>query len=172
MIDPQETLLRVVQDRDRVVRNISLLIEAAQIFDVPIVATTQYREKLGTYPREIIERLKDLPLLDKMEFSALRNPQIRRAVSEKGRSSLIICGVETHICVYQTALSALEEGYRPVVVIDATSSRNRENFYWGASRLRDLGIAVVSTEMLVYEWLERAGTSEFRALLPSLKDSS
>ena len=168
VIDPQEKLLKAVCQPERVVKNIVLLIKASQEFGVPIVATTQYRKGLGDYVSEVKQVLGNVEPLDKTEFNALKNPAVAEEVQRISRSVMIICGVETHICVYQTALSALERDFQ-VVVGDATSSRSPENISYGLSRMREGGVAVVSTEMLIYEWLEKAGTSAFKVLLPYFK---
>ncbi|QJA05943.1 hydrolase [Thermosulfurimonas marina] len=170
LIDPQERLLGAVTGRERLVRNLVLLLRAARIFEVPVVATTQYRKGLGNYVPEVKELLEGLEPFDKMEFSVFKNPAIAERLRSLRRQTLVLCGAETHICVYQSALSALEEGFRVVVVGDATSSRTQENHLYGLGRMRDLGAAVVSTEMLIYEWLGKAGTPAFKELLPYLKD--
>ncbi|NPB09645.1 MAG: hydrolase [Thermodesulfobacteria bacterium] len=169
IIDPQEKLMAVVNEPDRVKKNISLLIHLAKTFKLPIVPTTQYAKGLGPYVPEIASLLEGLTFFDKTEFSALKNEAIAREIRSLGRKTMILCGVETHICVYQTALSGLLEGFRVVVAADATSSRTQENVAYGLFRLRDLGADVVSTEMIVYELLERAGTPEFKTLLAYLK---
>lgn len=172
VIDPQERLLNAIYQPEKVVENIILLIKASQEFGVPVVPTTQYRKGLGDYRPEIKNALGEIEPLDKIEFSALKNQVIAEEVQRLSRQTAIICGVETHICVYQTALSALEKGFRVVVVGDATSSRSPENISYGLSRMRELGVAVVSTEMLIYEWLEKAGTPAFKALLPYFKNKN
>ncbi len=168
VIDPQEKLLGVVWEASRVVKNIALLLRAAKEFEVPVVPTTQYRKGLGEYPEDLRSLLSEEPL-DKVEFSVFNNSEIRQKIAALGKKKAILCGVETHICVYQTALSAQEAGYEVVVVADATSSRTPENMRYGLRRMEALGMAVVSTEMLIYEWLHKAGTPAFKALLPYLK---
>ncbi len=169
LIDPQEKLVRALYEPERLIKNLSLLIRAAQVFEVPIVATTQYRKGLGEYVPEIKEVLGAVEPLDKVEFSVLKNPVIAEKIQALSRKTLVLCGAETHICVYQSALSAIEKGYKVVVVADASSSRSPENISYGLTRMRELGAVVVSTEMLIYEWLEKAGTPAFKALLPYFK---
>ncbi len=169
VIDPQEKLMAVINEAERVKKNISLLIHLAKTFKLPIVPTTQYAKGLGPYVPEIAALLEDATFFDKTEFSALKNETIAQEIRALGRRTMILCGVETHICVYQTALSALLEEFRVVVAADATSSRTQENMAYGLFRLRDLGAEVVSTEMVVYELLEKAGTPEFKTLLTYLK---
>lgn len=169
VIDPQEKLMAVIHEAERVTRNISLLLRWAKVFEVPVIPTTQYAKGLGPYVEPLQELVKEYQVFDKVEFSAFKNEAILEACRRVGRSSIVICGVETHICVYQTALSALEEGQRVIVVADATSSRTPANMEYGLWRLRELGISIYSTEMIIYETLEKAGTPAFKALLPYLK---
>ena len=159
----------VVQEPERVVRHVSLLLHLAEVLSLPVIPTTQYAKGLGPYVPGVAELVRERTVFDKLTFSALEDEAIGRELASLGRRELVLCGVETHICVYQTALSALEQGYRVTVAADATSSRTLENMRYGLERLRDLGVAVVSTEMVVYELLRRAGTPEFKAMLPHLK---
>ncbi len=169
VIDPQEKLMAVVSEAERVVKNISLLLRLADTFGLPVIPTTQYVKGLGPYVEPLKELVSPYKLYDKVEFSAFKNETIKAACKELKRRTLILCGVETHICVYQTALSALMEGQEVVVAADATSSRSLENMKYGLERMREIGAQVFSTEMIIYEMLEKAGTEAFKALLPYLK---
>ncbi len=171
VIDPQERLMAVVQEAERVTKNISLLARLAQTFKIPMLPTTQYVKGLGPYIAELAPLFEGYTFYDKVEFSALKNQTIAAAVDllQPTRQTMILCGVETHICVYQTALSGLLKGLRVVVAADATSSRTLANMRYGLRRLRALGVEIFSTEMIIYELLGKAGTPEFKALLPYLK---
>ncbi|WP_456433888.1 isochorismatase family protein [Thermosulfuriphilus sp.] len=169
IIDPQERLMAAISEAERVEKNISLLIHLAKIMEIPIVATTQYAKGLGPYVSGLREFLTGTPFYDKIEFNALANPEILSVTKNIGRKEILLCGVETHICVYQTALGASLAGFVPRVVADATSSRNLENMTYGLNHLRSLGFPVVSTEMVIYELLRRADTTAFKAMLPYLK---
>jgi nicotinamidase-related amidase len=109
------------------------------------------------------------PVFDKSEFSCLANEEAARALSELGRRRLVVTGVESHICVYQTALAARNAGYDVTVVADAVGSRTAENHAFGLARMRELGCEVAPAEMVIYELLGRAGTPAFKELLPHLK---
>ncbi len=170
LIDPQEKLVQALFESERLVKNLVVLLKAAQVFKVPILATTQYRKGLGDYVPQVKEVLGETEILDKVEFSIFKNAEIVAKIKAQDRSVLVMCGAETHICVYQSVVSALEAGYSAVVVADATSSRSPENFRYGLDRMRDIGAAVVSTEMLIYEWLGQAGTPAFKELLPYVKN--
>jgi nicotinamidase-related amidase len=171
VVDIQDRLMRVIDGRDQVVKNSSLLIKTAKALKIPIIATTQYAERIGDLLPEITAELKDITPLDKMEFSCFNNTQIEKAVSDlPGHVDILIfCGVETHICIYQTVLGALISGYQAWVPADAVSSRTPQNYNTGLDRIREVGGVVVNTELVIYELLQKAGTPEFKELLPFLK---
>jgi isochorismate hydrolase len=109
-----------------------------------------------------------IPRPDKTEFNALANLETRALINRLPESltTLIFVGVEAHICIYQTAMGALEQGLTPWVVADAVSSRAKSNYELGLARLAAAGVIVGPTEMIIYELLGRAGTPEFKAILP------
>jgi len=172
VVDIQDRLMRVISGQDAVLRNSVLLLKTAKTLDLPIVATTQYVARIGELLPEIMAELGEaVSPMDKLEFGCFNNPTIARAVSELPREidTLIVCGVETHICVYQTVLGALRLGYKVWVPEDAVSSRAEGNWRSGLARLREIGAVVANTELVIYELLRQAGTPEFKALLPFLK---
>lgn len=171
VVDLQERLMPVISGREGVIRNTTLLIKAAEVMQIPVVATTQYAARIGELVEPVQTALGGVAALDKMEFDCFANQGIRAKVKAlPGRiNTLLICGVETHICIYQTVLGALKEGYRVLVPADGVSSRAVANYETGLARIRELGGTVTSTEMVIYELLHRAGTPEFKALLPYLK---
>jgi hypothetical protein len=162
-----------IQEADRVTANIVRLIECARILKMPILANTQYKKGLGPYVPVLEEMMADVPRPDKTEFNALANMDTRTLVDKLPESvtTLILAGVETHICIYQTAMGALERGLTPWVVADAVSSRARNNHELGLARLSAAGAIVGPAEMIIYELLGRAGTPEFKAMLPYVVNS-
>lgn len=168
IIDPQQSLMNHVYEAERVVANISRLIHCARILNVPILANTQYKKGLGPYVPELEEMMGAIPRPDKVEFNALVNLETRALIKQLPESvcALILVGVETHICIYQTAMGAMEQGLIPWVVADAVSSRTRANHELGLARLAAAGAVVGPAEMIIYELLGRAGTPEFKAMLP------
>jgi len=170
IIDPQQSLMAHIHEAERVTANIVRLLECAQILKLPVLANTQYKKGLGPYVPELEARMEGVPRPDKTEFNALANAETRSLVEHlpEGVDTLILVGVETHICVYQTALGAMEMGLKPWIVADAVSSRTRANHELGLARLRDAGAIVGPAEMIIYELLGRAGTPEFKAMLPHI----
>ncbi|MBU0730728.1 MAG: isochorismatase family protein [Proteobacteria bacterium] len=171
VVDIQERMMPVILERERVIRNSVLLMKTANTLNVPIIATTQYVAKIGALLPEIQAELNGVTPLDKFEFGCFGNKAIQKAAEALGGgvNTLIVCGVETHICIYQTVLGALKEGYNVWVASDAVSSRVPHNYETGLERIRQIGGIVGSTEMIIYDLLMKAGTDEFRALLPFLK---
>jgi nicotinamidase-related amidase len=170
IVDPQERLMSQIHAADRVTETIIKMVHCAEIIGVPIVANTQYKKGLGVYSPELEELMADIPRPDKTEFNCLVNGETRDLVQGLPATvtTAILVGVETHICIYQTALGLLEMGIRPWVVADGVSSRTEINYTLGLERLRDVGAAVGPAEMIIYELLGMAGTAEFKAVLPHI----
>jgi len=171
VVDIQENLMRVIDNAEEVTRNTVLLQKSANVLNIPQVATTQYVARIGPLLPAVTAELGGLTPLDKLEFDCFGNAGIAAAVKglPAAVNTLIVCGVETHICIYQTVLGALMAGFRVWVPADAVSSRKPGNKEIGLARLREMGAVVASTEMIIYEWLRKAGSPEFKALLPVLK---
>ena len=171
VVDIQENLMRVIDGAEDVARNTVLLQKSANVLKVPQVPTTQYVARIGPLLPEVSAELSGVVPLDKVEFDCFGNQEIAEAMKKLPAeiNTLVICGVETHICIYQTVLGALMAGYRVWVPADAVSSRKPLNKEIGLERIREMGAVVASTEMIIYEWLRKAGSPEFKALLPFLK---
>lgn len=171
VVDIQDRLMRVIDGTDRVVKNSVLLLKTAHALNIPVVSTTQYAARIGDLLPEVTEELNGTPPLDKMEFGCFNNQIIKESIVELGVDidTLIICGVETHICIYQTVLGALKEGYKAWVPADAVASRTKENYQTGLDRISSIGAVVSNTELIIYELLQKAGTENFKKLLPFLK---
>jgi nicotinamidase-related amidase len=171
VVDIQERLMPMIAEQDQVVKNSVLLLKAAKVMRMPILATTQYAARIGDFLPEIKAELSGITAIDKMEFGGFNNPAVKIAAEHLPPEidTLILCGVETHICIYQTAIGALLEGYKVWVPADAVSSRVHHNHRTGISRIREIGGEVANTELIIYELLHKAGTQEFKELLPFLK---
>jgi nicotinamidase-related amidase len=166
VIDVQEKLMPVIAEKEKVTDNLVRLLKFAQIIGFPLVLTEQ--EKLGNTVPEIVEAAQPLSPIRKLDFNCFGCREFVDQVRRFGRKTLILAGVEAHICVAQTALGAAPD-YTVHVVSDATSSRSRDNWNVAVKRMRQAGVVITSTEMVIYELLQRAGTDEFRAVLPLVK---
>ena len=172
VIDPQEKLLPKVYQPERVSQNTILLLRFAKAVGLPVIATTQYEKGIGPIVGPIQKELPEDPILDKVEFGCFDNAHFLRHLEGLGgkRNTLLLTGIESHICVAQTALGALEEGYQFQVASDAVSSRTEWNWKIGLQRMRQAGAIVSSTEMAIFEMLKRSDGPEFKAILPDLKN--
>jgi isochorismate hydrolase len=166
VIDVQEKLLPFIAHRERMVDNIVKLLKFTKIVDIPVIMTEQ--ENLGDTASEIRKEVADLNPIRKLCFSCFSCDEFVKQLEQLGRNTLIITGMETHICVAQTALHALPK-LNVHVVSDAVSSRYVINWTVGLDRLRCNGAVITSTEMVIFELLRQAGTDEFRATLPIVK---
>lgn len=171
VVDIQEKLLPPIFEKERLLRNSQLLIRVAGILHIPIVVTTQYAKGLGSIVPEIASLLPDLETIDKLYFSCFGSDSfcstLKRAPGN--RNTLLLCGMESHICVMQTALGGLRQGYLVHVASDAVSSRTEWNWKIGLERMQAAGAVISSTEMMMYELLRSSGSPAFKELLPYLK---
>jgi nicotinamidase-related amidase len=169
VIDIQERLLPSIFEGDRVVRNTVRLIKGARVLGIPVLVTEQYKKGLGATTAAIAAEIADLPMMEKVAFSACGAVGFEKALKRKKISDVILCGIEAHVCVSQTCLDLLDKGYRVFLVVDAMSSRTTENHFIAIERMRDAGGVVVSTEMVLFELLEEAGTEKFKQILALVK---
>jgi len=136
---------------------------------VPVFATEQYRKGLGATVAEVAVVIPGFTPMEKLTFSSCGAPGFVEALQTKGVKDVILCGIEAHVCVSQTCLDLMDRQYHVFVVADAVSSRTSENHRCGVERMRDAGAGIVSTEMILFELLGRAGTDEFKRMLPLVK---
>jgi nicotinamidase-related amidase len=171
VVDMQKKLLPPIWEKERLVRNVQLLIRLAGILKIPSIVTTQYAKGLGETVPDIAGLLPDTPSIDKLMFSCFGSDAfcstLKRLPGQ--RTTVLLCGMETHICVMQTALGALREGYLVHVASDAVGSRTELNWRIGLERMRASGAILSSAEMMLYELLRSSGAPAFKELLPYLK---
>jgi nicotinamidase-related amidase len=172
VIDIQDKLLPPIFEKDRLLKNCQLLVRTAGLLNVPTIVTTQYAKALGSTVPEIASLLPDALPFDKQMFSCFGSDAFCSSLKRLPghRNTMLLCGMESHICVMQTALSALREGYLVHVASDAVSSRAEWNWKIGLDRMRAAGAVISSTEMMMYELLRTSGAPAFKELLPHLKD--
>ena len=170
VIDIQEKLLPPIYEKERLVRNSQLLVRLANILSLPVIVSTQYAKGLGQTIAEISSLLPEAKTVDKLEFGCFGNGEYCSTVAGlANRTTLLLCGMESHICVMQTALGALNQGLNVHVAADAVSSRTELNWKLGLNRVQAAGTVISSTEMMIYELLGKSGTTEFKEMLKYLK---
>jgi nicotinamidase-related amidase len=171
VIDIQEKLLPPIFQKEQLVRNAQLLIRAAGILKIPALMTTQYAKGLGGTVAEISSLLPESQPIDKQLFSCFGSDVFCTLLKRLpgNLNTVLLCGMESHICVAQTALAALREGYVVHAASDAVSSRTEWNWKIGLERMRAAGAVISSTEMMIYELMKSSGSPAFKELLPYLK---
>lgn len=166
VIDVQEILMPVIAENRKVIDNVVRLLKFSQIVDLPVLLTEQAR--LGPTVPEVKQEIPECTPVSKITFDAFANETFVQQLQQLKRKTLILTGVETHICVAQTALHAVPD-FTVHVVSDAVSSRTPANRTIGLERTKQCGAVITSTEMVIYELLQRAGTDAFRAALKLVK---
>jgi nicotinamidase-related amidase len=169
LVDIQKVMLDPCDESARLIKNTDALMEVAKVFNLPMVFSVHNAEKLGGFHPDLLRKVDGPLVLNKVEFSCLENEDMAKAILESGRKTLLVAGLETHVCIFHTCCHAVRLGFRVHVAADAVASRSRLNWEIGLKRMERAGVVVSSTEMIIYELLNRAGTPEFRALLPRLK---
>jgi nicotinamidase-related amidase len=178
VVDVQDRLAAVMHRRDDVVRVATTLLRVAAVLHVPVLVTRQYPKGLGDTVTDLVAEAEgavargaSVTVVDKTDFDCMAEPAFRDALAATGRTHVALAGMETHICITQTALALAADGYTPHVVADAVCSRREADNDVALDRLRSAGVDVLPSESLIYEALGRSGTPEFRAVLEVVKGS-
>jgi nicotinamidase-related amidase len=172
VVDMQERLMPAVADGEAVLASACKLVLAASRLSVPVSASEQHPQRLGPTVGPMREALGATLAHPKLAFSCARDEVIAARIERlcvEGRDRLVVCGVEAHVCVLQTAIDFCRPGCRPAVVSDAAASRDPRSHALAMRRLEAAGVEILNTEMVLFEWLERAGTPGFRDLLALIK---
>ena len=169
LVDVQGKLAKMVYESEQLIRNLKSLIQGLRIIGIPVVWLEQYPEGLGPTNEGLIEHLAGKEPIQKVTFDACKNSSFIEAVEETGRRQVLIGGIETHICVYQTAFGLQSLGYEVHVVADAVSSRTLANKEIGLNRMKSEGMTITSVEMALYELMQIAKGEEFKQILKLIK---
>ncbi|HMF12572.1 MAG TPA: hydrolase [Gemmataceae bacterium] len=168
IIDVQEKLIPRIQAADAVVRNVSFLIDAARLLEMPVQATEQYPKGLGPTIPELARRLPERP--DKVAFSSCAVPSIVEHFRRAARPKIVLAGIETHVCVLHTALDLLAGGFHVYVPVDAVGSRYVVDQETALRRLERTGAILTTTETCVFEWVGGAGHPQFKGISKLVQD--
>lgn len=164
LIDVQEKLAAVMHESARMVSNCAILLKAARPLHVPILWCQQNPKALGPTVESLREHLEGVTPMDKLSFSCCGQPSFLAALEQREIETAILCGVESHVCVFQTAMELMQKGLYVHVIADAVASRTPENKQIGLSRMAAAGAVISSTEMLLFELLRTAEHPQFKAL--------
>ena len=169
IVDIQEKILAVMAQPERSVENTVKLIKGFQILECPIFVTEQYPEGIGKTVDSIKKVLGNVEIQEKLTFSCCGIENFVRSIRTRKIDQVVVCGIESHVCVWQTVMDLVHEDFIVVVVRDALSSRKNEDYEAALSRMASQGIGVSTTEMVLFELLEKAGTDEFKKISKLIK---
>jgi isochorismate hydrolase len=169
VIDIQERLFPVVADNELLHKNVTILIEGLKALSIPVLVTEQYKKGLGETIPSIKALLEGADFAEKLAFSCCDEPRFAESLELSKKRSVIIVGIEAHVCVLQTAIDLKERGFQPVVVEDCVSSRTPENKRIAMGRLRQEGVIVTSYESILFELCRFAGSDAFKAISKLVK---
>ena len=169
IIDIQERLAVVMDKKDQVVRNTLHLVELAKMQNVPVVVTEQYPKGLGRTLPEISAALPSYLPIEKVSFNCCGEATFNEQIRRLGKKKIVVTGMETHICVLQTSVGLLQEGFDVHLVQDAVCSRTKANWKSGVQFIRDAGGVITNTETALFQLLGVAGTQEFKTISNRIK---
>jgi nicotinamidase-related amidase len=169
IIDVQEAMRKVMGSWEATVAKVRQLGRAAHALGVPVLVTEQYKKGLGPTDPELLREIQTSRVFQKEHFSACLEPAFLPAVQDFQRRQIVVAGMETHVCVLQTALDLIASGFQVHLVADAVASRVEQNRETAVDLLRQAGAVVSSAEIVIFQWARRANTTEFRRILPIVK---
>ncbi len=169
VVDVQGKLAQLMVDKEALFKNLRILIQAAKILNFPILWCQQVPEALGPTIPEIAELLTGIDPIDKASFSCCGQEQFNAQLNTLGREHVLLCGIETHVCIYQTAMDLMEGGLDVTIIGDAVSSRTAQNRHIALTRLAAEGAHISSTEMTLFELLKTAQHPQFREIARLVK---
>jgi nicotinamidase-related amidase len=169
IVDVQERLVPVMEHPRRVIAGCAVLMRAATRLSIPVLVSEQYPQGLGPTIVDLRELAPEGSIFPKMSFACTGEMEFLERLGGLGRKQVVVAGIESHVCVTQSALGLKASGYEVFVVSDACSSRRPENYEAAMRRLLAAGVDLVTVEMTVFEWLGKAGTPEFKELQPLIK---
>ena len=169
IIDFQEKLVPVMQNKERMIRNTLVLLKGLEALGVPMIVTEQYKKGLGNTICSVEEIVRDALHMEKMHFSCILDKAIKEKIKNLNKKYVIVAGIETHICVLQTVIDLLEEGFIPVVIENCTSTRIIENKKQALKRMLQEGALISTTESILFELLHSACDPEFKIISNYIK---
>ena len=170
IIDVQEKLLNAVYNKELLEKKAVIMAKAASILNIPVIVTEQYPNGLGYTIDGIKSALnEDAQTFEKLSFSALDNPKIEKVIKNSEKSQIVIFGIETHICVSQTAIALIDKGYDVTLIKDASGSRAQVEHNAGIERIKENGAHIITTEIALFEWLKSSKNEKFREVQALIK---
>jgi nicotinamidase-related amidase len=169
VIDIQERLFPHIDEHERLANNCKILISGIQNMKVPTLVTEQYSKGLGTTIEPVRDILDNYNPIEKMSFSCCGEDGFVKSLTDLNTKNIILCGIEAHVCVLQTALDLHGQGFQPVLIADCVGSRKQSDKIYAIERMRDRGIIVSTYESILFELCREAGTEQFKAISKLVK---
>ncbi len=169
VIDIQERLFPVMWEKEKFLSNCKIMIQGLQELNIPLIVTQQYTKGLGETLSEIKSKIPDFGYIEKREFSCCDEPTVVEKIKQLKAKNIIICGIESHVCVLQTAVDLKDAGLNPIVVMDCVSSRTRGNIELAMERFRFEGIMMTSYESILFELTRSSSANEFKDISKLVK---
>jgi len=169
LVDVQGQLAQVMHEKEKLFRSLELIIKGMKILDVPILWMEQIPSKLGPSIQQVSSLMEGDKPIEKFSFSCCQEPQFLEKFKALGRNQVLLTGIETHICIYQTGYELLNQGYKVQVAADCVSSRTLENKEIGLKRLVQSGGQITSVEMILFELMREARGDKFKQIVKLIK---
>lgn len=169
IVDVQGKLAKIMHQSKEILANVQTFIQGAQLLDIPIVWLEQYPKGLGGTLDEVKQHLVGNKAIEKMTFSACKTKTFQEEIKQLGKKSILVAGIEAHICVYQTVAELLQQDYDVEVIVDAVSSRTLQNKEIGIEKMKSLGAQITSVEMALFELMETAEHPVFKQVSKLIK---
>jgi nicotinamidase-related amidase len=169
VVDMQQAFWNLVWEKERVLRAVQLLVKCAAPLQLPVIATAQNPSKVGGTMSQVAELLTAVAPIEKMTFSCCAEPAFKTAVERTGRKTAILCGIETQVCIMETALDLIASGYRVHVPADAVTSRGEIDWRMALENMRAAGVIITTVDAVLFQLLQCAGTDKFRSVMRLVK---
>ncbi len=164
IIDIQEKLINSAFNKETILKNSEILAKTATILNIPTIITEQYPKGLGDTLSNVKQNTNNPLIFEKTDFNAFSNDAVIASIKKLNKKQIFVCGIETHICVLQTVLTLIEEGYNVAVIKDACGSRNEFEHLSGLSYLKSCGAHIITTEMLLFQLLKSSKHPNFKEI--------
>ena len=168
-IDFQEKLMPVMHDKEQLEDKVCRLAEGMKALEIPHIVTQQYTKGIGETIPGVAEAIGEFEPIDKTAFSCMNNEEFVAQLNDAGKKTAVVCGIEAHICLQQTVLQLLDEGYTVYVPVDCISSRSERDCLWSITRMGEAGAIITTYEAVLYELLGGSKAPEFKAISKIVK---
>jgi nicotinamidase-related amidase len=169
IIDIQDRLAAVMEYKKKIIKNAKVLLKASELMDIPIIITEQYPRGLGSTVNELVDDGIEIhKKIEKTQFSAYTE-EVKTTLKNLDKKKIIVTGMETHVCVFQTIRDLLNEGYEVYLVNDGVTSRSKEDYLNGIDLMKQMGAIIVNTETILFDLLKDSNVSEFKTISKMVK---